>query len=174
MLSGMIDKVYMREIVAYVVLFGSALVAGTLLTNFISLVVKRTGLSGTDRMLGMVFGAARGLVLILALVILLPSMLTDVEKDQWWANSQLIPQFQLMTDWSEKTFTEIVDWVSGFIGSHRGAGASSGNDAASALLQGVNSLYCRADLSPPACQLTPFQSPLFQYSLPQGIELPSV
>jgi membrane protein required for colicin V production len=140
----------MREIVAYVVLFGSALVGGTLLTNFISLVVKRTGLSGTDRMLGMVFGAARGLVIILALVILMPSMLTDIEQDLWWKNSQLIPHFQLMTEWSEKTFSEIVEWVGSFVGSHRDSGgaAASANSAGGFQADGLS--FSQAQDSPAA------------------------
>lgn len=131
MLEGSIEKFYMREIVAYVVLFGAALVAGTLMTNAFSLLVKKTGLGGTDRMLGMVFGATRGLVLVLALVILLPSMLTDIEQGAWWRDSQLIPQFEMMSEWSKTTFSEIVEAVSNFINEHRG-GSEPAGDASSA------------------------------------------
>ncbi|MFT5889515.1 MAG: membrane protein required for colicin V production, partial [Zhongshania sp.] len=56
LLENLVDKVYLREILAYVLLFGATLLAGSLLTHFIAVVVKRTGLSGTDRLLGMVFG----------------------------------------------------------------------------------------------------------------------
>ena len=114
-LDSVIDKVYLREIVAYVLLFTITLVLGSLATHFIVMVVKRTGLSGTDRLLGMIFGTARGLIVVLAALILLPSMLTGIENDQWWKDSQLIPEFLLMKDWSEQSFNDVVNWVSALL-----------------------------------------------------------
>ncbi|MDX1504064.1 MAG: CvpA family protein [Spongiibacter sp.] len=119
MLSSMVDKVYLRDILAYVVLFTASLVVGSLLTHFVAEVVKRTGLSGTDRLLGMIFGTTRGLIVVLALLVLLPSLLTDVEKDDWWLESVLIPEFLLMRDWSVQTFTEFVAWAGNLLDSHR-------------------------------------------------------
>ncbi|MFT5889697.1 MAG: membrane protein required for colicin V production, partial [Zhongshania sp.] len=104
---------------AYVLLFGATLLAGSLLTHFIAVVVKRTGLSGTDRLLGMVFGSARGLIVVLASVVLLPSLLTGIESDQWWKDSQLIPEFLLMKDWSEQSFNDIVSWASSLMSSQQ-------------------------------------------------------
>ncbi len=119
-LTGLVDKPYIRDIAAYVILFGGSLLVCALLTNLISVMVEKTGLSGTDRLLGMIFGAARGTLVVTALVILLPKLLEGVEGDEWWQQSQLIPQFQMMQDWSEMTFRDIVASVSGFIDSHRG------------------------------------------------------
>ncbi len=112
LLENLVDKIYLREILAYVLLFGGTLVLGSLLTHFIAMVVKRTGLSGTDRLLGMIFGTTRGLIVVLAALVLLPSLLTGIENDQWWKESQLIPEFLLMKDWSEQSFNDVVNWVS--------------------------------------------------------------
>ena len=79
--------------------------------------VKRTGLSGTDRLLGMIFGTARGLIVVLAVLVLLPSLLTGVENDQWWKESQLVPEFLLMKDWSEQSFNDVVNWGSSLLAS---------------------------------------------------------
>lgn len=118
MLESLVEKVYLREILAYVLLFAGTLVVGSLLTYLIAEMVKRTGLSGTDRLLGMMFGTARGLIVVLATVVLLPSLLTGIEQDQWWQDSQLIPEFMMMRHWSEQTFNDLVSWGSSFFSSH--------------------------------------------------------
>ncbi|MGD2019774.1 MAG: CvpA family protein, partial [Thiohalocapsa sp.] len=58
--------------------------------------VEKTGLTGTDRLLGMVFGAGRGAVVVALLVFL--ASLTPVVEDPWWAQSDLLPRFQLLAD----------------------------------------------------------------------------
>jgi len=115
LLENLVDKVYLREILAYVLLFAATLVLGSLLTHLIAMVVKRTGLSGTDRLLGMIFGTARGLIVVLAGLVILPSLLTGIENDQWWKDSQLIPEFLLMKDWSEQSFNDVVNWGSALL-----------------------------------------------------------
>ncbi|CAA0079622.1 CvpA family protein [Zhongshania aliphaticivorans] len=117
LLEPLVDKVYLREILAYVLVFITTLVLGSLVTHIIAVMVKRTGLSGTDRLLGMIFGTARGLIVVLAVLVLLPSMLTGVENDQWWKESQLIPEFLLMKDWSEQSFNDVVSWGSSLLSS---------------------------------------------------------
>ena len=49
--------------------------------------------------LGMIFGAARGALLIVVAVGLLS--LAPVEADTWWRQSELIPHFLLVADWSK-------------------------------------------------------------------------
>ncbi len=119
LLESLIEKAYLRDILAYVVLFAGTLIVGTLITYLLSEVIKRTGLSGTDRLLGMIFGAARGVIVILVILILLPSMLTDIDQDQWWKDSQLIPHLLMMRDWSEQTFGEVSGWLSELVAEHR-------------------------------------------------------
>lgn len=61
--------------------------------------IRVTGLSGTDRFLGMAFGAARGALLVVVAIGLLS--LGPVQQDTWWQESRLIPQFLLVADWSK-------------------------------------------------------------------------
>ena len=56
------------------------------------MIVDKTGMTGTDRVLGMVFGAARGVV-ITALLVLAAGM-TPLPQDPWWRQSALVPQFE--------------------------------------------------------------------------------
>ncbi len=54
--------------------------------------VQKTGLSGTDRVLGVVFGLLRG-VLIVAAVLFFVDAFTSLSSSSWWMESQLIPEF---------------------------------------------------------------------------------
>jgi membrane protein required for colicin V production len=98
-LSPFIETPSIRVIVACSILFIMTLMLGGLINYLIGQLVRVTGLSGTDRFLGMVFGAARGALLIVVAVGLLS--LAPVEGDVWWRQSELIPHFLLVADWSK-------------------------------------------------------------------------
>ena len=98
-LAGYIDTPSVRIIAACALLFVVTLMVGALINYLIGALVKATGLSGTDRLLGMVFGAARGGLLVVVLVGLVS--LAPVQDDSWWRESQLMPHFLLVADWSK-------------------------------------------------------------------------
>jgi len=89
-----------RIIVGYVLCFLVVLLLGALLRFAISRLVESTGLSGTDRLLGMVFGFVRGVVLVALLVFLVG--FTAFTRDPWWKESVLLPQFQRVAAWLEQ------------------------------------------------------------------------
>jgi membrane protein required for colicin V production len=82
---------------AYGLLLITVLLLGAILNRFMSLLVDRTGLNGTDRLIGVFFGAARGAVLVAILILL--AGLTPFPQDPWWRNSELIPYFQEIALW---------------------------------------------------------------------------
>jgi membrane protein required for colicin V production len=84
---------------AFGILFVITLVIGAMINNLVGELVKVTGLAGTDRMFGVVFGTTRGLILIMAAVY--GMQMTPLSKDPWWQNSVLIPHFELMVIWSK-------------------------------------------------------------------------
>ena len=98
-----IDQPQFRVIAAFVILFAATLVVGALINNVFSRLVSATGLTGTDRLFGMVFGIVRGGLLVIVMVSLLS--LTPVSNDQWWLNSLIIPHFVLVDEWSYKMST---------------------------------------------------------------------
>jgi membrane protein required for colicin V production len=67
----------------------AALLAGGLLATLFSLILDSAGLSGTDRVLGSVFGFARGVLLAALLVMALELM--GFRQATWWDESKLIP-----------------------------------------------------------------------------------
>ena len=77
---------------AALILIICILILGSLLSFVIGRLVRSTGLSGTDRVFGMAFGALRGLLTVIALVAV--ASWTPICADNWWQRSVLIPVMQ--------------------------------------------------------------------------------
>ncbi|MCU1720869.1 MULTISPECIES: CvpA family protein [Pseudomonas] len=88
-----------RVIAGCAIIFVATLLVGAMINFLIGELIRVTGLSGTDRFLGMAFGAARGALLVVVAVGLLS--LGPVQQDSWWQESRLLPQFLLVADWSK-------------------------------------------------------------------------
>jgi len=72
------------------------LVLGGLSTTLLGFLLDRTGLTGTDRTLGMLFGLARGAIVAAVLVIGLE--FAGFDEEPWWAQSKLIPYAAPITE----------------------------------------------------------------------------
>ncbi|UVE19070.1 CvpA family protein [Pseudomonas sp. LS44] len=111
-LTEFIDTPSARVIAACVLLFVVTLLVGALVNFLIGELIRVTGLDGTDRVLGMVFGAARGGLLVVVLVGLLS--LAPVQQDPWWQQSTLLPHFLMIADWSKTLILGLVgQWFAG-------------------------------------------------------------
>ena len=78
-----------RNGIAIAALFIVTLIVGAIVNYVIGQLVEKTGLSGTDRVLG-IFGALRG-VLIIAAILFFPDTFTGMAKSDDWHQSQFIP-----------------------------------------------------------------------------------
>ena len=74
-----------------------SLLIGGMVNYLLIQLIERTGMSGTDRFIGMIFGAARG-VLVVAVLVLLAG-LTTLPQESWWQQSRLMPYFQELAFW---------------------------------------------------------------------------
>jgi len=97
LLEPFINSVNLRQWVGGGILFIATLVVGAIVNFIVSQLVSKTGLSGTDKTLGVVFGAARG-VLIVTMLVLLAS-LTPMPEASWWKDSAMIGFFQQLAEW---------------------------------------------------------------------------
>ncbi len=88
----------MRKIAAFAAVFFVMLLLMAIAYSILVSVISRTDLGGTDRLLGMIFGATRGIAMVVALVFLLG--FTPFPKDPWWKESQLVQRFEDMAHWS--------------------------------------------------------------------------
>ena len=84
------DKILLG--VSFAVLMILTLAIGGLVNYLIVRLVERTGMSGTDRFVGMVFGAARGGIMVVVLVML--AGLTSIPEEPWWRHSELVVYFE--------------------------------------------------------------------------------
>ena len=87
-----------RAAMGFAGLFVIVLLIGGLLIYLLGRLVETTGLSGTDRLLGGVFGVARGVFLVV--VCLLVAGFTPIPADPWWKESMLVQRFQPLVDWA--------------------------------------------------------------------------
>ena len=96
-LEPWIDVSSLRLGVAYGIIVLVVLLLGAVINHFMKTLVESTGLSGTDRLIGIFFGVARGGVVVAILVLL--AGLTPFPGDSWWSDSRLLPYFQEMAIW---------------------------------------------------------------------------
>ena len=115
MLVDHIETPSVRLMTAYAILFFSTLLIGAMISYLIGALIRATGLSGTDRLLGMVFGAARAFIIVMAIIILLPGFI-PVNEDDWWKQAQLIPHFQACEGWVMDVWGNISAWFKGLFG----------------------------------------------------------
>jgi membrane protein required for colicin V production len=97
LMEGSVSLPSARMAMGFAGLFIAVLLIGGLANYLLGRLVETTGLSGTDRLLGGVFGAARGLALVLAL--LLVAGFTPLPADPWWQESRMISRLMPLVDW---------------------------------------------------------------------------
>lgn len=91
---GGIELPSVRLAVAALILIVAILMLGSMLSWLLGRLVRSTGLSGTDRLLGGVFGILRGALTVVSLVAV--ASWTPVCQDPWWQQSQLIPTVEAL------------------------------------------------------------------------------
>jgi membrane protein required for colicin V production len=87
-----------RMAMGFAGLFIGVLLVGGLVNYLVGRLVESTGLSGTDRLLGGAFGAARGLAMVIACLLVMG--FTPLPADPWWKESALIQRLLPTLQWS--------------------------------------------------------------------------
>ncbi|HEX5513446.1 MAG TPA: CvpA family protein [Gammaproteobacteria bacterium] len=107
LLSRYIESPMLQVVAAFAVIFVGTLLVGAIVGFFGGLLVDKTGLTGTDRAIGVVFGAARGLILTALLILVLG--LTRMPQEAWWRQSTMI-------NWLQPLVCEFAvgEWMRGF------------------------------------------------------------
>ncbi len=95
--SASISTPSVRVLLGYVICFVTVLIAGAIVGFLMRKLVQGSGLSGSDRLLGMVFGLVRGFALVTLVVLLMG--FTPFRRDPWWNQSRLLPDFEIGARW---------------------------------------------------------------------------
>ena len=102
LVASLFDSPAVQQWLGRAIIFLLVLVIGGLAAWLISMVVKKTGLSGTDRTLGMVFGFVRGALIVGLLVIVGEAL--GFSQDPWWQDSKFIP-------YGERVAVVVSEWA---------------------------------------------------------------
>jgi len=87
-LSRFIALPSMQYVSAFALIFVATLIVGAIVQWLVARLVQSTGLSGTDRLVGVVFGGLRGAVVCIVAAIALRPFLAD---QAWWQASTVLP-----------------------------------------------------------------------------------
>lgn len=98
LLADYLQDPFLRDGGAILLLFLLTLIVGSLINYLIGILVDKSGLTGTDRVLGMVFGGLRGVLVVAAILFVLDSF-TGLNSSAGWQQSVLIPEFKVVITW---------------------------------------------------------------------------
>jgi membrane protein required for colicin V production len=104
----------LRAMTAFITIFIGVLLVGALINYGVGLLIKMTGLSSTDRLIGVIFGFVRGLFIIMILLIYVPEYV-PVKNDAWFKESELIPYFARYEKAMKNITGEITHLVVGLV-----------------------------------------------------------
>jgi len=101
-LGGLIAEPPLNTWAARTIMFLTVLVTGWLIGGIVTYFAHQSGISlMLDRLLGMLFGVIRGMVLVAVMVML--SMQVQLQRTDWWQKSRFMP-----------IAVEVAGWVTGF------------------------------------------------------------
>ena len=96
-LNSWISDKSIRFIAGFVIIMVSTLITGGIFNAVLGILMKKSGLSGTDRILGIVFGFARGFFIVtLGLLVL---QMTSLSREEQTKDSRLMVMFQPSVQW---------------------------------------------------------------------------
>tara|TARA_B100000902_G_scaffold62687_1_gene69631 strand:- start:222 stop:734 length:513 start_codon:yes stop_codon:yes gene_type:complete len=96
-LEPYIDSPTVRLGLAFILILLLCLLVGRVISFILIKIIDRSGMSSTDRIFGVIFGMARGTLIVSIAVII--AGLTTIPQEEWWKNSSLITYFEEAAMW---------------------------------------------------------------------------
>lgn len=103
-LTPWIDNVTGRYVASYAILLAGTLVVGGVTGLLAAQMVKASGLTVMDRLLGTGFGLVRGIIIALVLMYLL-RQLAPPQNLVWLEQAQLTPYMDMLAQWVRQLFS---------------------------------------------------------------------
>lgn len=98
-----------RAIAGFVLVLISTLVLGGIINAILGFIMKRSGLSGTDRILGMGFGFIRGVFLVAVIMVVIK--MTSLPHELYAKESRLYAQFDPLVAWIHDLMPDLIKKV---------------------------------------------------------------
>lgn len=93
-----------RLLLAFIIIVLATLIIGGIVSHLISKLIQSTKFSITDRIIGILFGLARGVIIIAVVVLILKPFV--ISKKEIWKSSVLVPQFEPAALWIKAQLPE--------------------------------------------------------------------
>lgn len=106
-----------RSVISFIGILLLVIIVGGIFNALLSFILRRSGLSGTDRVLGMFFGFVRG-IFIVALVMVVVKMTSTLPKD-FTNQSELYAKFDPLVNWLDGYMPGLIKQVGTFDKSHQ-------------------------------------------------------
>ncbi|MES3008103.1 MAG: CvpA family protein [Pseudomonadota bacterium] len=103
-LGSWIDGAAMRQVFAFALLFIATLLLGALVNFLVAKLIDVSGLKLTDRLLGGLFGIARGVVIVMVFVYFGGNFFAT---EPWWQASRFIPYGGQLIEMSRMFVTDL-------------------------------------------------------------------
>lgn len=108
-LADTVETPVFRLVAAFAILFVATLIVGALVNRGLAQLIRASGLSATDRLLGTFFGLARGLIIVVVALALL--RMTPLEQDDWWQESVTVAELSHVEVWSRDVFGDELERI---------------------------------------------------------------
>lgn len=117
-LGGALSAPGLREWAARILMLVLILLAGSVLGTLVSYLINRVArLAATDRLLGLLFGLVRALVV--AGIFVLVGKGLDLDGEKWWKSSRLMPYAEQVASWlsnyAEPAVEPLLEEASGLV-----------------------------------------------------------
>ncbi len=99
----------MQSWFGWILVFAIILSIGALLGWGLSKLIRLSALSGIDRFLGALFGAARAILLVALFI--LGGQFAGFSNDSWWLDSRVIPHLEVIAEWLEVMAPQGLDLI---------------------------------------------------------------
>lgn len=103
----------LRYTIAFLIIFLVVLLLGSFLNMLIRYLVDKTGIGFFDRLLGVIFGTARGILLVAVVIMLL--QVSGLKDEKWLKESQLTDRLQPLITWLSSYVPQQIENVSKWI-----------------------------------------------------------
>lgn len=101
MLGSVTNNATAQFALAFVIIVIAVLIAGSIINALISNLVNFAGLQASNKILGAVFGMARGVLICAILVYFAASVYS---QEPWWLESLTLPYIERVIDWVQVSF----------------------------------------------------------------------
>ena len=94
--KGTIEVELFRNVAGFAAIFFTVLLICSLISYLVNKLITKTGIKGTDRVLGSVFGIFRGVLIVVLLLLIGRSI--NLQENDTWKESQLIGYFEPLVE----------------------------------------------------------------------------